>query len=322
MSNTRELPTLAHTQRFRLLAILSLFYTLGVIVYGAWVRVSFSGAGCGQSWPMCNGSALPTTDNIETLIEFTHRVTSGLSLVIVVVLLVLAIQWFPKGHLARKWAWLSVIFMVMEALLGAGLVLFELVVHNDSVFRAISMTAHLVNTSLLTACMVSTAFWGGIQDDTPQPIDPVLRVGIYLAMAALLITSMTGAITALGDTLFPPESTRHAISASLEATSHFLVRLRLLHPIIAMTAGVIVAIIGTGAAARADIKSTRTWGIIVVTLVFIQVMMGFANIALSAPAWMQLLHLGSATTLWCCTISLWLHLRQPATLEQATIPTP
>lgn len=310
-------PLPQHTQRFQRFAIGAIFYTIGVIMFGAWVRVTGSGAGCGRSWPTCHGTAIPRPEAVETIIEFTHRLTSGVSLLLVLILLWLAIRWFPKKHLARKWAKLSVLFMILEALLGAGLVLFELVVDNDSIFRAFSMTAHLVNTSILMACMVCTAYWGGLHNPQPRRIERTLRTGIVLGMYALLLTSMTGAITALGDTLYPAESSRHAISAGLEATSHFLVRLRLLHPVIALGAGALVAIVSAGAGIRTEPEQveTRRWAYATCALVIGQVIFGFVNIALSAPAWMQLVHLGMATTLWCCYISLMSHLRiqQPAT---------
>lgn len=315
-ANTPPLPK--HTRFFQHYAIATILYTIGVIMFGAWVRVTGSGAGCGRSWPTCHGSAIPRPDAIETIIEFTHRLTSGVSLVLVLMMVWLAVRWFPKGHLAIKWAKLSLLFMILEALLGAGLVLFELVVDNDSIFRAFSMTAHLVNTSILMACMVCAAYWGGIHNPTPGRIVPALRTGMILGMFALLATSMTGAITALGDTLYPAESSRHAISSGLQATSHFLVRLRLLHPVIALGAGALVAIISAGAGIRAERVSTRRWAYSVTALVIAQVTFGFINIALSAPAWMQLVHLGMATTLWCCYISLMLQLRNLDVCEDAT----
>lgn len=311
-------PTDKHLRRFQRFSIAAVLYTIGVIMFGAWVRVTGSGAGCGRSWPTCHGSAIPRTDAIETVIEFTHRITSGVSLVLVLIMLWLAIRWFPKGHLARKWSKISVFFMVTEALLGAGLVLFELVVDNDSVFRAFSMTAHLVNTSVLMASMVCATYWGGIKDPRPERIPAPLRTGLILGMFALLLTSMTGAITALGDTLYPATSSSEAISSGLRATSHFLVRLRLLHPVIALGAGALVAIMSAGAGIRAEYPSTRTWAYTCTALVIAQVTFGFVNIALSAPAWMQLVHLGMATTLWCCYISLMLHLRHLPTLVRDT----
>lgn len=311
MSTPLQAPTPEHMRRFQRFSLGAVIYTIGVIMFGAWVRVTGSGAGCGRSWPTCHGSAIPRPEAIETIIEFTHRITSGVSLILVLVMLWLAFRWFPKGHLARRWSKFSVFFMITEALLGAGLVLFELVATNDSVFRAFSMTAHLVNTSILMASMVCATYWGGVQTPKPQRIPAPLRTGLIVGMFALLLTSMTGAITALGDTLYPPTSSTAAISDSLLATSHFLVRLRLLHPVIAIGTGGLVAIMTVGAGIRAQHTATRRWAYTCTTLVIAQVAFGFLNIAFLAPGWMQLVHLGMATTLWCCYIALMLHLRQP-----------
>src|SRR5450755_2070071 len=62
-------------------------YNVAVIVWGAYVRATGSGAGCGSHWPLCNGEFLPTTPQTQTVIEFTHRVTSGVSLVLAAILL-------------------------------------------------------------------------------------------------------------------------------------------------------------------------------------------------------------------------------------------
>ena len=63
----------------------------------AFVRATNSGAGCGRNWPLCKGNIFPEFSKIETVIEFTHRSTSGLSLVLVLVLGYFAFKLFPKS---------------------------------------------------------------------------------------------------------------------------------------------------------------------------------------------------------------------------------
>src|SRR4051794_25950294 len=141
--------------RYAKLAWAALLFTLVVIVWGAYVRASGSGAGCGKNWPLCKGGVW----SVETLIELTHRATSGLALLLTVAMLVFAFRNYPRGHRVRHGATLSMIFMITEALVGAGLVLFELVAHNASVARALFMSAHLVNTFILLGVMTLTAWW-------------------------------------------------------------------------------------------------------------------------------------------------------------------
>ena len=137
----------------------TLLLNIFVILWGAFVRATGSGAGCGSHWPSCNGEVIPWSAQTETLIEFTHRITSGLALIAVVILLVWAMRSYPKGHVVRLGAKLSLGFLVLEALLGAGLVLFELVAYNDSGTRAVVGALHLVNTFLLLSVLTLTAWW-------------------------------------------------------------------------------------------------------------------------------------------------------------------
>ena len=293
---------------FRAFALFVLVYTIGVIVFGAWVRVTGSGAGCGQHWPTCEGEIIPRSLSAEKLIEFSHRITSGLCMPFVLTMWVWARRIFPKGHLARPWSFWTVVFMATEALLGASLVIFRLVEDNDSVWRAVFMPLHLVNTFLLTGA-VTKALWWGAYDETPARARLQGGAGraIVLAAWALVIISMTGAITALGDTLYPVVTGEHDIRQRLlldgANAAHFLVYLRIVHPILAVLAGLYVATIGAGIASASDRSTTKRWGYITATFVLLQLMVGFMNISLSAPGWMQLTHLGVATALWCSLVA-------------------
>ena len=122
-------------QRFTVYAWAVLAYNLIVIMWGAFVRATGSGAGCGSHWPLCNGVVIPRAPTTETMIEFSHRISSGLALVSVVVLLIWAYRSYPSGGSVRRGAAWSMFFMVLEALVGAGLVLFEYVAANVSVAR-------------------------------------------------------------------------------------------------------------------------------------------------------------------------------------------
>src|SRR5690606_20615724 len=106
------------------------------------VRATGSGAGCGSHWPTCNGQIIPRPEHIEMLIEFIHRLTSGLAGVVVLLLFIWAFRAYPKRHLVRKAAAFSLFFVITEGLVGAGLVLFEWVAYNDSIARVISMAVH------------------------------------------------------------------------------------------------------------------------------------------------------------------------------------
>ena len=161
-------------------AWITLAYTVGVILWGAFVRASRSGAGCGAHWPLCNGVVIPRDPSIETIIEFSHRLTSGLALIAVVVLLGWVWRSCAPGHPARRGAAWSVFFMLTEAAVGAGLVLFEYVAENESIARAQWMAAHLVNTFFLLAWQTLTAWWlsGGPEVSTVRRRGTVVTLSV------------------------------------------------------------------------------------------------------------------------------------------------
>ena len=271
-----------------------------VIVWGAFVRATGSGAGCGDNWPLCQGEVIPRAESIETLIEFSHRVTSGLALLGVVVLLVWALRAFPKGHIVRKGAIWSMIFMVLEALIGAALVLLEYVAFNVSVGRAIWMAGHLVNTFLLLAALTLTAWWG--QGGQPLRLRQQGAVGwtLLLAVVAMLVLGMSGAITALGDTLV----LTGGISPTENALVATLVELRILHPIIAFITGALVGLAAWITMRDRPTRTTQQLGRLLIGLYVAQLLVGSLNVALQAPVWLQLVHLAITSTLWILLVML------------------
>lgn len=136
-----------------------LIFNLGVIVWGAYVRASGSGAGCGSHWPLCNGEILPRTGRVQTLIEFTHRVSSGLCLITTCGMAFWARRAFPSRHRVRWAAFASVLFLFLEALIGAALVLLGHVAANQSGARVVSISLHLANTLFLLGSLLVTALW-------------------------------------------------------------------------------------------------------------------------------------------------------------------
>ncbi|HET8547051.1 MAG TPA: COX15/CtaA family protein, partial [Bryobacteraceae bacterium] len=127
-----------------------------VVLWGAYVRATGSGAGCGSHWPLCNGAVLPREPAAATIIEFTHRTTSGIALLSVAALVVWAFRVYPATHRVRRAALFALVFIVIEALLGAGLVLFRLVAENSSPARAAYLSAHLANTLVLLGLLAAT----------------------------------------------------------------------------------------------------------------------------------------------------------------------
>jgi protoheme IX farnesyltransferase len=241
---------------------------------------------------------------VETLIEFTHRATSGLAFLAVLALLILALRTLPKGHPARFGAGLSMFFMITESLVGASLVLFGWVAHNVSPERAVVQMVHLANTYFLLGALALTAWWtsGG----APLRLRGQGAVGLALLLGflALLFLGMSGAVTALGDLLFPVRNTLEALERSLTPGEHFLVRLRVLHPLIAVSVGLYVVFAGYLVAHLRPSEKTRLFAHLLAYLYGAQLLAGLVNVALKAPVWMQILHLFLAYAVWVLFVLL------------------
>jgi len=273
---------------------------LAVILWGAFVRATGSGAGCGAHWPLCNGEVLPRAREVATLIEFTHRVTSGLALLAVFWLAYRVVRAKPPGHPARRAAWASVFFILTEAAVGAGLVLFRLVADNESVARALFMAVHLMNTFVLLACLALTAHFATAAEP-PRPRRD--HWPLALAALALLAASASGAVAALGDTLYPARSLLGALADDLSPTAHFLVRLRVAHPLLAVVAAVatVLAALPLYRGTKEAVRRLAGW---VIALALLQLATGAVNVLLLAPVWLQLVHLLLADLLWIALVLL------------------
>lgn len=275
-------------------------YNLAVILWGAYVRISGSGAGCGAHWPSCKGVIVPLAPQVNTLIEYTHRLSSGLTLIFSVILVVWCWKVYPKGHLARLGAGLSLFFTLTEALVGAGLVLFGLVDKNASAIRAVSQAVHLINTLMLVASLTLTAWWAS-PAGRPRPQFRGQGLAGWLlgiALVWVVILSASGAITALGDTLFPAQSLAEGLRQDADPTASFLIRLRVIHPVLA----VLLAFYSGWAIGwireRREGKTLQTIGKALMGIIILQVILGAVNVILLAPGWMQLLHLLVSDLAW------------------------
>lgn len=277
-----------------------LVYNLIVILWGAIVRATGSGAGCGSHWPLCNGQAIPNFQHFHTVIEFTHRISTGLVIPLVIVLLVWALRVYPQGHPARLGAKLAVLFTFSEALLGAGLVLFKLVEHNASVQRAVAMSAHLTNTLLLVGVLTLTAWWG--QGGKPVRLrQGTLSLALGMGIGAVILVAVSGAIAALGDTLYPARDLFEAIRQDMSPTAHFLIRLRLLHPMLAVTTGIYLLLLAA-TLRRTRPGETGRMALRLMILFPAQLALGLTNVLLLAPIWLQVVHLLVSDLTWIVLI--------------------
>jgi heme A synthase len=290
--------------RFAKLAWITLGWTALDILWGAFVRATGSGAGCGNHWPTCNGMVIPAPGNVATIIEFTHRILSGVALLLILVMLIWGWRKFPRGNPVRLGVTASAAFILLEAGLGAGLVLLDLVAANSSALRAVAVAAHLLNTFFLLAFLALTAWWasGGKRMSLRNQGRLPLLFGIGLAGVAVL--AMAGAVTALGDTLFPAQTLAQGLAQDADVNASFLVRLRVIHPVISIIVSLFTLGLVRYLSRRTRDAAVRRLSLALVGLVLIQLVAGAANVLLLAPTWMQILHLLLADAVWISYVLL------------------
>jgi len=282
-----------------------LAYFVAVILWGTLVRATGSGAGCGDHWPLCNGTLMQHDPHTATIIEFTHRLTSGISFFAIVGLMIWTFVSTAKGHIARATSVASVIFTLVEAILGAMLVLLGLTAQSHSPLRPWYLALHLSNTLLLLAALTLTAhmlgrrkgyLWGSIR---------LSALGRNLsALLVVMAVGVTGSLAALGDTLFPATSLSQALSSDFSSKSAWLVRWRWTHPTIAFLAALAVSWILLRAMRSSGHWNNRGLCVLVLGLLATQYVLGIMDVVWLAPVWLQVAHLLGADVLWCALIVL------------------
>jgi cytochrome c oxidase assembly protein subunit 15 len=275
----------------------ALYWNVAVVLWGAYVRATGSGAGCGNRWPLCDGDLVGASANGQTIVEFTHRITSIISLFVVTGLVVWCWRVTKNGDWARYSAALAVVFLANEALLGAALVLLKHVGNDHSAGRILFLCLHFGNTLLLLATLSLTAAWLSNSSRSITLISKWREVGsIGLGLLATLVTGITGAVAALADTLYPATSLPSSLAQDFSSRTPALLRVRLLHPAVATIAACYVLwVIWRSSTGRNRFSRSA---IALITLLFIQIVIGMTNVLFLAPVWIQIAHLLVADALW------------------------
>jgi cytochrome c oxidase assembly protein subunit 15 len=279
-----------------------LAYNVAVILWGAVVRATSSGAGCGDHWPLCNGVVLQSNPRLATLIELAHRLSSGLTLPLVLLLVLWTFRSTVSGHLARIAAIAAVVFTFNEALLGALLVLLRLTADNRSPARAVYLSLHLANTLLLLGALALAAHYLSRSEAFTRRTIRFTELPLAVTgITATLLLGVTGTLAALSDTLFPATSLSAAFTQDFSASGGWLLRLRILHPLTAVIAGFFICWLLLRSIKR---PSERKLALLVLGLLVLQCGLGIADVTLLAPVWLQIVHLLGADLLWIALVVL------------------
>ncbi|MCI5064966.1 COX15/CtaA family protein [bacterium] len=276
-------------------SVLLLVVCLFVVLWGAFVRFSRSGDGCGTSWPLCEGAVIPTSPHIATWIEYAHRISSGLFGIGVLALFLFV--FFRKRSeaspiLSRLFLFAAgaLFFTVTEGLIGAGLVHYELVGDNTSFQRALWLMGHLGNTLLLFAALTGLL----LQSTFPHHkirFFPTKSGGVVLG--AFFGIALLGSLASLSNTLYPSQSLAGGLAQDLSSDSPLLVRLRILHPLIASALS-LVFLFGMRSFFAFSAVSARWLSVIVIGNIGV----GAMTLLLLSPLWGKVTHLFLADLIW------------------------
>jgi cytochrome c oxidase assembly protein subunit 15 len=281
-----------------------LVYNVIVILFGAVVRATGSGAGCGDQWPLCDGAAIPQSPQFHTVVEFSHRMMSGGALILIVALLVWAWRATGKGHWARWTGVIALVLVMNEAFLGALLV--TVAAHSASATTGVVLfSCHLTNTLLLVAALALTAEF--LSSPRSSATTGLRRDGLVfpaLGIVATLLVGVTGSLVALGDTMYPSSNLLEAIRQDFSATAPLLLRLRWIHPASAFLAGAFILWLLVRSFRRDAPAKMHALGIAVLVTLLLQYLLGVFDVIGQQPTWLQILHLLGANLFWIFLVLL------------------
>jgi len=291
---------------FHRYAVGLIVYNIIVVLWGSWVRISRSGDGCGDNWPHCGsgGEFVPSTTHLATWIEWTHRASTMILGPLLLALAVWAFISFAKGNPTRKAAIGVLVFTGIEAWIGRHLVLNKLVVDDDSMQRAVWMSLHLANILSLFACLTLTAWFSRGKARWQWTGQGRLSWMWPLSFIGVIALAVTGALSALGDTLYPAESLLHGIQQDFAAEAAFLLKTRPLHPLTATIVSLFVVWTIYATVRERPEPAIKKMAPIVLWLLAGQYCFGWMNLLMLAPAWAQLTHLMLANLLWIGLVML------------------
>lgn len=276
-----------------------LWYNVVVILWGVFLRASHSGDGCGQHWLTCHGEIVPSAPQLKTLIEFSHRITTAIAGLVVLVLVIWAFRAFRRGSIVLKVALASFLMIIVEALIGAGLVLTGNTAGANTPTRPFWTIGHLISTFILLAVLALTAWYANGRRPFSFAAPPKVKIALLIGFAGILLSGISGSIAALSNMLFPSASLAEGFAANFSAASPLIVNLRISHPIVSIAIAVYLYLLTLWVIkSYSEIAVLKRLANMLTGLLVLQVAAGSLTYFTHAPIVMQLVHLLLADLLW------------------------
>lgn len=292
---------------FKKLILFIFAYTVLVILWGAWVRISHSGDGCGQSWPTCQGSFIPDFSTQKTWIEYAHRVMSGLYGFLIFGSTLAFVKKYGAKHPYTKMSYVTLVLTIIEALLGAKLVLSGLVAMNSSIERAFIVALHQINSLLLSGSIIWSYLLISFENPSSNiyqsssasiELKRIIKLKNLILIIPFLLIATSGSWAALSGSLFPSESLLHGLQQDLSENAHAIIRLRIAHPLLALLLGGSLAFYFYNRGQKETELLYKKIYSISSSLFFVGLIFGISTLIFLSPIWMKLTHLLIVHILW------------------------
>jgi heme A synthase len=284
--------------KFAKYAWFALAYNIIVILWGVFLRASKSGDGCGQHWLTCHGEVIPSAPELKTVIEFSHRITSALAFFAVLALVIWAFRKFQKGHILRKMSVASFIFIITEALVGAGLVLTGNTAEANTIARPFWSMGHLINTFILLGLLSLTAWYASGGKPFSFKVSGKTLLFLGIGLAGIFFVGLSGSLAALSNMLFPSQTLSEGIAKDFSETSSILLRLRISHPILSIAMSVYLFFLSLWISKNSTSEWPKRFSGYLTLLLFVQIIFGGLTLVMLAPILMQIGHLFLADAIW------------------------
>jgi heme A synthase len=289
-------PNAPSTRQFFTLSLVTALLTLGLIVFGAVVRVTDSGLGCGDHWPLCNGTIFPPLDNLTAWIEWTHRLFALLIGVLGVWMLIIAVRNYrTHNRLVLGITIAAAVLYFLQSALGAIVVKLEL--------PPTMVTLHLGTAMLLLGALLAAAILVRYQPETHYPRDHVTFLA-YITTTLSLVIILTGALVrGSGATLactdwplcngevFPFDEGQLALI-------HFL------HRFAVITLGLSLVMLVWFVLRDRQNQRVRLLAVLALVAYGTQAIVGALYVLSSAESIWGAAHVGTAATTWALLVSL------------------
>lgn len=287
---------MSRNRYFAPLALTTALLTIGLIIFGAVVRVTDSGLGCGNSWPLCNGTIFPPLDNMTAWIEWLHRLFALLIGIFGLITLGVAISAYRRqNRMVLTYTVIAAVLFSVQSMLGALVVVLDL--------PPTFITLHLGTSMLLFAALLVAAVLALYQPRLPHKRDSVTWL-VYVTAALSFAIMLTGALVRGSGATLACVGWPLCNGVILPTNQGQLALIHMLHRFSVLALGITLALLVWYVLRQRHERIVRVLAISAALSYLAQAAVGaFLVLSAAAPVW-GALHVGFAASTWGVLVAL------------------